>query len=35
VVEILVHLIFGTMAALVAALRRSKVSRWVNVWFLE
>jgi IS1 family transposase len=35
VVEILVHLIFGTMAALVAALRRSTVSRRVNVSFLE
>jgi hypothetical protein len=35
VVEILVHLIFGTMAALVRALRRSRVSRRVNVSFLE
>jgi IS1 family transposase len=35
VVEILVHLIFGTMAALAQALRRSKVSRRVNVSFLE
>jgi IS1 family transposase len=35
VVEILVHLIFGTMAALARALRRSKVSRRVNVSFLE
>jgi IS1 family transposase len=35
VVEILVHLIFGTLAALAAALRRSKVSRRVNVSFLE
>jgi IS1 family transposase len=35
VVEILVHLIFGTMAALAEALRRSKVSRRVNVSFLE
>jgi IS1 family transposase len=35
VVEILVHLIFGTLAALAAALRRSKVSRQVNVSFLE
>ena len=34
-VEILVHLIFGTLAALAAALRRSKVSRQVNVSFLE
>jgi hypothetical protein len=35
VVEILVHRIFGTMAALSRALRRSKVSRQVNVSFLE
>jgi hypothetical protein len=35
VVEILVHLIFGTVAALAAALRRSRVSRRVNVSFLE
>jgi hypothetical protein len=35
VVEILVHLIFGTMAALAQALRRSRVSRRVNVSFLE
>ena len=35
VVEILVHLIFGTMAALARALRTSKVSRRVNVSFLE
>jgi hypothetical protein len=35
VVEILVHLIFGTLAALGRALRRSKVSRQVNVSFLE
>ena len=35
VVEILVHLIFGTVAALMRALRRSKVSRQVNVSFLE
>jgi hypothetical protein len=35
VVEILVHLIFGTMAALARALRRSPVSRRVNVSFLE
>ena len=34
-VEILVHLIFGTMTALGRALRRSKVSRRVNVSFLE
>ena len=35
VVEILVHLIFGTLAALGRALRRSRVSRHVNVSFLE
>ena len=35
VVAILVHLIFGTAAALARALRRSKVSRRVNVSFLE
>lgn len=35
VVEILVHLIFGTMKGLVQALKRSKVSRRVNVSFLE
>jgi IS1 family transposase len=35
VVEILVHLIFGTLAALAKALRLSKVSRQVNVSFLE
>ena len=35
VVEILVHLIFGTLAALALALRLSKVSRQVNVAFLE
>jgi IS1 family transposase len=35
VVEVLVHLIFGTMAALASALRRSRVSRRVNVSFLE
>ena len=35
VVEILVHLIFGTMAALGRALRLSRVSRRVNVSFLE
>jgi hypothetical protein len=33
--EILVHLIFGTMAGLAKALRLSKVSRRVNVSFLE
>ena len=35
VVEILVHLIFGTFAALARALRLSRVSRRVNVSFLE
>jgi hypothetical protein len=35
VVEILVHLIFGTVAALARALRRSRVSRQVNGSFLE
>ena len=35
VVEILVHLIFGTMRALARALRQSRVSRRVNVSFLE
>jgi hypothetical protein len=35
VVEIRVHLIFGTMAALAAALGPSRVSRRVNVSFLE
>jgi IS1 family transposase len=35
VVEILVRLIFGTMAALAQALRLSRVSRRVNVSFLE
>jgi hypothetical protein len=35
VVEVLVHLIFGTMAALALALRRSRVSRRVNVSYLE
>ena len=35
VVEILVHLIFGTMAALAKALRLSRASRRINVSFLE
>ena len=35
VVEILVHLIFGTAAAPARALRRSRVSRQVKVSFLE
>jgi hypothetical protein len=35
VVEVLVHLIFGTMAALAKALGLSRASRRVNVSFLE
>jgi hypothetical protein len=35
VVEILTRVVFGTMAAVVAALARSKVSRWINTSFLE
>ena len=35
VVEILVHLIFGTLATLAAALGLSRVSRRVNVSFVE
>jgi IS1 family transposase len=35
VVEILTHLIFGTMAAMVAALAGSRVSRSINTSFLE
>jgi IS1 family transposase len=35
VVELLVHLIFGTMARLVAALGLSRVSRRVNISFLQ
>jgi IS1 family transposase len=35
VVEILTRVVFGTMAAVVAALERSKVSKWINTSFLE
>jgi IS1 family transposase len=35
VVEILTRVVFGTMAAVLAALSRSSVSRWINVSFLE
>jgi IS1 family transposase len=35
VVEILTRVVFGTMAAVVAALGRSTVSRWINTSFLE
>ena len=35
VVEIVTRVIFGTMAAVLAALSRSKVSRWITVAFLE
>ena len=35
VVEIVTRVVFGTMAAVVAALARSKVSRWINTSFLE
>jgi uncharacterized membrane protein len=35
VVEVVTRVVFGTMAALVAALGRSKVSRWINTSFLE
>jgi hypothetical protein len=35
VVEVLTRVVFGTLAALVAALGRSKVSRRINVSFLE
>jgi IS1 family transposase len=35
VVEILTRVVFGTMAAVMAALARSKVSRSINVSFLE
>jgi IS1 family transposase len=35
VVEILTRVVFGTMAAVQAALARSKVSRWINTSFLE
>jgi hypothetical protein len=35
VVEILTHLVFGTMAAVAAALKGSRVSRSINTSFLE
>jgi hypothetical protein len=35
VVEVLTRVVFGTMAAVVAALARSKVSQWINTSFLE
>jgi IS1 family transposase len=35
VVEIVTRVVFGTITAVLAALARSKVSRWVNVSFLE
>lgn len=35
VVEILTHVVFGTMAAILAALAASRASRWINVSFLE
>jgi hypothetical protein len=35
VVEILTHVVFGTMAAILAALGQSSVSRWINTSFLE
>jgi IS1 family transposase len=35
VVEIVTHVVFGTLAAVVAALSRSKVSRSINISFLE
>ncbi|HMB06178.1 MAG TPA: hypothetical protein VKP69_20900 [Isosphaeraceae bacterium] len=35
VVAVVTRVVFGTMAALVAALGRSKVSRWINTSFLE
>jgi IS1 family transposase len=35
VVEVVTRVVFGTMAALVAALGRSQVSRWINTSFLE
>ena len=35
VVEILTRVVFGTMAAVLAALAQSKVSRWINTSFLE
>jgi hypothetical protein len=35
VVEILTRVVFGTMAAVLAALGQSSVSRWINTSFLE
>jgi len=35
VVEIVTRVVFGTMAAVQAALARSKASRWINTSFLE
>lgn len=35
VVEILTHVVFGTMTAILAALAASTASRWINVSFLE
>jgi hypothetical protein len=35
VVEVLTRVVFGTLAAVLAALARSKVSQWVKVSFLE
>ena len=35
VVEVLTQVVFGTMAAVLAALGRSSVSRWINTSFLE
>jgi hypothetical protein len=35
VVEILTRVVFGTMAAVLTALGRSSVSRWINTSFLE
>jgi IS1 family transposase len=34
-VEVMTRVVFGTMAAVQAAVARSKVSRWINVSFLE
>ncbi len=35
VVEVLTRVVFGTMAAVMAAVGQSRVSRWINVSFLE
>jgi hypothetical protein len=35
VVEVMTRVVFGTMAAVQAAVARSTVSRWINVSFLE